>query len=187
MKINLPIGTLHINFYKKLPQARTIGIRNTTQDGKRLLFLDYDNYMLKEQLIPELKYYQKKYKLSNFYIFKSSQKEHGYHAICLDKLDSNLFMQILIESGCDERFKTMSLKDYKAWVLRINPKGKIKKPNYLLTIKSPYDQRIKSKAHALFLQYHYNINTKKLINQDNQKIIIITSYDTISNVTEHET
>lgn len=184
MKINLGFGKLHINYYKTLPIARTIGIRNCTQDGKRLVFLDYDNYLLEEQLIPELKYYQKKYKLSNFYIFKSSQKKNAYHAICLDKLNPIEFMQLLTESGSDERFKTMSLKDYKAWVLRINKKGDSESPKFIRTLKSNNNERVKSKAHAKFLNLQYDLKTENLINMDNQEIIIITSYDTISNIKE---
>lgn len=184
LKINLHIRKIFFNLHiYKMPKiARTIGIRNHTLEGKRLCFLDYDNIMLKEQLIPELRYYQNKYKLSNFYVFKSSQKPNAYHVICLDKMNPNEWMRLLTESGCDERYKTTSLNDYKSWVLRINRKGETESPKFQTIISSRHNNRVKSKAHALFLNLQYGLKTKSLKRQDNNKTLPIVAYNTISNI-----
>lgn len=183
IEIKIKIFNLFFNtyIYKKPKVARTIGIRNHTQEGKRLVFLDYDNYLLEEQLIPELQYYQKRYKLSDFYIFKSSNKPNSYHAICLDKLNPNDFMKLLIESGCDERYKTLALSDFKSWVLRFGKKGLIS-PDLIRIKSSPYQKRPKSKAHAQFINLHYGLNIKKLINLDSSDILPVVAYETISNI-----
>lgn len=184
LKINLNIAKIFLNLhiYKTPKTARAIGIRNHTPEGKRLAFLDYDCIMLEEQLIPELQYFQEKYFLSDFYIFKSSQKPNAYHVICLDKMNANEFMALLIESGCDERYKTTALNDFKSWVLRISKKGTTEAPTYLRTIKSQHNNRIKSKAHAKFLKLQYGINIKKFINLDNNEILPVVAYNTISNI-----
>jgi hypothetical protein len=177
----LNIG-LNLHLYKKPVIARTIGIRNHTLDGKRLVFLDYDNIMLEEQLIPELSYFQKKYKLSSFYIFKSSNRENSYHAICLDKINANTLMNLLIESGCDERYKTFALSDFKSWVLRFGRKGQVINPRLVRVINSSNNHLPKSKAHAQFLQLQYGLNTKSLKNLDDSEVLPIVSYETISNI-----
>jgi hypothetical protein len=183
LEIRLKIFNLYFNIhtYIKPRIVRTIGIRNNTLDGKRLVFLDYDNTLLDEMLIPELQYFQKKYELSNFYIFKSSNKPNSYHAICLDKLNPNELMQLLIESGCDERYKTLALSDLKSWVLRFGKKGLIN-PEIIKVIVSPSNNRQKSKTHALFLHYQYGLNTKNLNNLDDNEVLPIVAYETLSNI-----
>lgn len=172
-----------IKIHKELDTAWTVGVRNHTQDGKRVIFLDYDQILLDEMLIPELKYLQEKYKLSEFYILKSSQKPNSYHAICIDKLTSREWVQLIQETSVDQNYKLMPIMaDHKSWVLRILPKGHSQEPKYLMTLESKYHKREQSKAHALFLKLHYGIKTKHLNMLDNYTELPLIQYETMSNI-----
>ena len=175
-KINLVI-----RIYKRFDATNTLGLMNSTEDGKRLVFLDYDDMLYKEHLLPELKYLQRKYKLSDLYIFKSSQKEGAYHVICLDKLKAREWMSLIEETNVDQNYKKVPINvGNKAWVLRFLPKAKSKKPRLIKIMKSKYQQREKSNAHALFLKYNYGINTKSLKNLDTYTNVTLTIYDTLN-------
>lgn len=145
----------------------TAGIANNTKDAKRILFLDYDNVLFEDMLLPELDYLQRKYQLSEFYIFKSSQKPDGFHAICLDKLNVREWQTILQESSCDEAYKNPRIKDFHRSVLRILPKGKSQAPRFIHKLKSPYQKREKSQAHLNWLHLHHDINIENVKNLDN--------------------
>jgi hypothetical protein len=160
-----------------LSTAKTIGIRNNAQ-GQYIIFLDYDNIIL-ASLFDEIKYLQKKYELSNFYILKSSQKENSYHCICLDKINYQTLRNIINETSCDEQYKTMPISLEHSWVLRILPKNKSLMPKLIKIIKSPYNKRNKSLAHYLFLKYHHGIKNKPT-NLDNNKKLRLVDYQTIS-------
>lgn len=169
--------------HKNKEVAWTAGIRNYTNQGKVVLFLDYDEILLEEMLIPELKYLQEKYKLSDLYIIKSSHKEHSYHVIGLDKLNARTWADILDESSCDQSYKrTPLILDHSSWVLRITEKGDTQSPKYLMTLKSKYQDREKSKAHYLFLKYHYNIEMEEPPNLDDNTILGVIKYPTLSNI-----
>ena len=43
---------LDIRLYSKADYEHTAGLRNSTEDGKRLVFLDYDDMLYREHLIP---------------------------------------------------------------------------------------------------------------------------------------
>jgi hypothetical protein len=159
----------------------TIGLRNNTSDGKRLIFLDYDNTLYHEMLVPEARYLQEKYHLSDFYILKSSQKANSYHAICLDKLDARTWMKVLSEASCDPNYKTAPLLfDCKAWVLRVSPKGSSDAPKLITILKSPYQDRPKSNAHAVFLKFHYGVKIDDLSGLDSGENLCFLEYGTIN-------
>jgi len=183
--LNIHLNILNLNLifrlYKSFNTEQTVGIRNSTEDGKRLIFLDYDNMLYQEQLIPELKWLQKTYKLSDFYIFKSSQKPGAYHVICLDKLTSREWIDIIEKTNVDQNYKKVPIfVDNKAWVLRFLPKAQSKKPELIHILKSKHQQREKSKAHALFLKYNYGININKIKNLDKHTNVLLTLYDTLN-------
>lgn len=71
----------------------TFGINSICQDGKHIIFIDFDNKQLDiiKNIIKEL---QKDNDLSDFYIFSTF---NGYHAICLDKLNIDEIIDILCE------------------------------------------------------------------------------------------
>lgn len=172
---------LNTHIYHKPKITRTIGITNVVYPNmKRIAFLDYDNYNI-DMIIPELQYFQKSYKLSDAYIFKSSNKKDSYHVMFIDQMNPNELMKLLIESNCDERYKTLALSDSKRWTLRFGRKGLIS-PNLIRIITSPFNKRLKSKAHASFLNLQYGLNIEKLINLDDNDILPVVAYDTISNI-----
>ena len=190
-RFNISHSLLRINFviriYQRFDTETTVGIRNSTQDGKRLLFLDYDNILFEEHLIPELKYLQKKYLLSDFYIFKSSQKIGNYHVICLDKLKAREWMSIIEETNVDNNYKNVPvIVDNKAWVLRFLPKRASKKPLLIKILKSSYNKRNKSLAHALFLKYNYNISIEHIKKLDKNTDVTITTYETLNYIKYEE-
>jgi hypothetical protein len=170
--------------HKNKEVAWTAGIRNHTADGRHVIFLDYDMIMLEEMLIPELKYLQEKYHLSDFYILESSHKEHAYHVICLDKLTAREWISVIEETSCDGSYKHFPLlADHSSWVLRITEKGDTKAPKYLMTLKSLYQNREKSKPHALFMEYHYEaLKIKDLNNLDNLTNLPLVQYETGANL-----
>lgn len=172
---------LVLRLFKTFDVEHTIGIRNNTEDGKRLLFLDYENILFSEHLLPELLWLQLTYKLSNFYVFESSQKFGNYHVICLDKLKAREWMEIIEQTNCDSNYKRVPVFiDNKAWVLRFVPKRKSKMPKHILTLKSKYQKREKSNAHALFLSKWYDIDLQNIKNLDAYTNITITEYSTLN-------
>jgi len=182
--LHLKIKIFNINLdsrlYLEYKTTPTLGIRNNTMDGKRILFLDYD-HTLYEHLIEEIKYLQEKHGLSEFYIFKSSNKMHGYHAICLDKLDYKQYKRIIEETSIDEYYKHMPVfNDYKTWVLRIIRKGDSPPPKHIETIKSSFKKRNKSQAHWLFLKNHYNVKGDRPVGLDRYKKVYTVTYGTLN-------
>jgi len=181
LQIKAGLINFKITLYKDLPIEVTNGLQNKCQDGMHVIFLDYDTSLYNEQLIPELKSLQKNYKLSDFYIFKSSQKEGSYHAICLDKLTAREWMNLLEDSSVDKNYKLAPLIiNTKSWVLRFTTKGDSKIPVHIRTLISPYQEREKSRPHALFLHYYYGISIKGLKNLDKNTIISLVRYSTLN-------
>jgi len=170
---------LELQAYKTHPTTGTFGIRNNTPSGHRCLFLDYDEHLL-EFIKPELEYLQKKYKLSEFYIFKSSIRPNGFHAINIDKLNYKEFIRIMGETSCDEYYRKMPITtDHHSWVLRsLKKKGSIT-PKLVTIIKSPHQQRKKSLAHHLYLKWQYGLK-KKPKNLDNNKKLYSIIYGTMN-------
>ena len=167
-------------FNKDYDLATTLGIRNNLPDGTRIIHIDYDNHLI-EHLTPELKHLQKKYKLSEFYLFKSSQKKHGFHAICLDKLNYEEWIRLIGETSCDDYYKYMPItNDFHSWVLRVLSKGKSKVPVLIKVLRSSYQKRKKSYAHHLFLKNHYNIKVKKPQNMDKNIKLYSVYYGTLN-------
>jgi len=182
LNIHIDLFKIHldIRLHSKRKYEHTVGVGNTTEDGKRIIFFEYDDALLKH-IKSEIRYLQEKHKFSDFYIFESSQKEGGYHAICLDKLSLHEFTALLHETSCDIGYKRLPLKtDGRTWVLRFMPKKESRKPKHIHTMKGVSDRREKSKAHALFLHYNYGLKTKKLKNIDNFTKVTLTTYATLN-------
>lgn len=166
--------------------AKAFGIRNNTVDGKRVPFFDYDDTLL-DFLIPELEILQKKYMLSDFYIFKSSQKENGYHVLGLDKLPYKEWLHLIDESSCDEYYRVMPItNDHRSWVLRVSQKAESRAPRLLRVLHSKYQLRPKSRAHALFLNKYHGVNIKNLRGLDHHKILYTIKYETLNFIKKGE-
>lgn len=182
--LHFRFGLFRWNFQGKMfsdyKLAYAGGIRNNTFDGKRVPFFDYDNTLL-EFLIPELKYFQEKYLLSDFYVFKSSQKENSYHVIGLDKLDYREWLQLVGESSCDEYYRTMPVSnDFGSWVLRVTKKKMSKAPKLLCVVRSKNCLRQKSLAHALFLKNQHKVDVSKLKRLDSNTQLFTVNYATMN-------
>jgi hypothetical protein len=172
---------MNLRIHKRFDTEFTLGIRNSTPDGKRVIFLDYDQILFDEELIPELEFLQKKYELSDFYILRSSQKVGNYHAICLDKMKAREWVKLIEETTCDNNYKKIPvLAGHRNWVLRCWKKGDSQKPKLLRILYSPHHKRTKSLAHAMHLHYMYGIRIEKLIKLDNNKQLGIVNYKTLN-------
>ena len=170
---------LHTKLFKNYDLAHTIGIRNNCC-GMRLIFIDWDETKL-DFIMDEVKYLQERFFLSDFYIFKGSQKLGSFHAICLDKLQYKEFMQAMDYTSADNYYKTMPQStDKNAWVLRSEAKAGSNKPELIKIIKSPHQFRQKSLAHYLYLLHNYGIKRKNLKNLDNNTKLYILRYGTLN-------
>jgi len=173
-----------INFSFKLfvwttPKTRTTGVYDICKNGRHILLLDYDKFRL-EWLENEIKYLQQKYKLSDFYIFQSSQ--YSYHAVCFDMLENYLHNQILRQTNIDESFMNATKFDYGSRVLRIFPKGKTPKPKFLKTIKSRFNKYPKSLDHIELFEKNYDIKITNKTKAKKLGEIYLINYPTEVNV-----
>ena len=64
------------------PKTWVLGYSSRTQQGKYVLFHDYDKLNFTD-VKNELKFLQKIYNLSDYYIFELDRK-NSFHAVCLD-------------------------------------------------------------------------------------------------------
>jgi hypothetical protein len=175
---------LWIRGHKDYFTAKTLGIKNRCMDGKYVFFADFDNHLL-EQLIPELQYLQSKHKLSNLYIFRSSQKPHSYLVMGIDKLNYERWVSILNETSCDKFYKDMPItNDYKQWCMRITPKAGSIAPKLIRILQSPNQEREKSRPHWLFLKYHHNLKGCEPNNLDHYNKLYTTQYTTLNYITK---
>jgi hypothetical protein len=153
------------------------GLSSLTEDNKNVIFFDFDNTTLFE-LTKILKQIQKKYALSDIYVFKTNV--NNFHAICLDKFSFGSIIEIhRLTRGYDNKHDKHSIpRGY--WVLRVNEKRGKDKPVYLKTIKSKHNSLWgRSNAHRKYLNLKYGLGIKKLNNFDCLSNIIIDTYQTI--------
>ena len=158
---------------------RTIGVYDICKNGKHVLFLDYDKFRF-EWLVNEIKYLQKKYKLSDFYIFKSSS--YSFHAVCFDMLSNYLHTRVLMETNIDDSFLNAMRFDYGSRVLRIFPKGRTDKPQFLKIIKSRFNKHPKSLDHIKLFENNYNIKVENKRGGISLDEIYLINYPTELNV-----
>ncbi len=160
----------------------TIGIRNSSGKGmnQRVIFLDYDATLFEEMLVPELKYLQDKYGLSDFVVLKSSQKPNCFHAVCFDNVSVSTWKDVVEESSCDENYKKPSLKDFRTSVLRISPKGSSDAPTFFSIVKSPFNNFVKSNAHFNFFVSNYGIPLERKGRFDDSNSVLLVEYTTLN-------
>ena len=152
----------------KIPILYTLGLNSNTEDNKHIIMLDFDIDDI-STVKDEIKNAIEKFKLSSFYIIKST---HGFNAFCLDKVNLNCLFLILNDfENIDKDFIFMTGKRGYA-TIRI---GKDKK--YIMKIESNYNDTIKSKPHKNALKYYYDITINDTINFDNYKIASLCQYE----------
>ncbi len=129
------------------------GITNRCNDGKFVLFLDYDNVPL-QWIIDEITYIQTHFSLGDLHIFKTGK---GYHVINTEKRQFGTILEIMKSTTCDPHYITVPLKYGKrVWTLRIsNKKGK---PNirWIMTIKGR-SRCVMSSPHNWLLRELYGV------------------------------
>jgi len=124
------------------------GMQNIAYGGYYLPFFDYDlNHY--DKIEKDLLFLQKKYKLSDIFIFDSI---HGYNAFSLDKLPYNIFKDLCNDSKyiCED-YRTLGLKRG-VLTLRV---GTDKILKYILFKTGNWK---KSLAHYIALQLFYDVN-----------------------------
>lgn len=163
-------------FYRT-PDTWSVGQTSRCQDGRHVLFFDYDHIGLKE-IEDELKYLQETFLLSHAYIFENDQ-DKSYHAVILDKFSLKEAHSILKESNVEWAYlESVRFTRGREWVLRIDKKGKRKAPIFLKVLKSKFVEREISKAHKLFLQKWFKAPKFKYFKQDKSTVIPLVNYNT---------
>jgi len=166
------------------PDAWVHGYSSRTEQGRYVLFHDYDSLDL-TSVMDDLKYLQKKYNLSEYYIFKTD-REDSFHAVCLDTFSLSDAYDIQKDSSCDLAFiHSIKRLKTKEWILRIGEKGNRDPPKFFCSLKGTNPQKnVKSSAHANFMIKHFDM--KEFIHKtgkwDKCSRLALVDYDTANRV-----
>jgi len=163
--------------------AYAIGTYSMCSDGKHVVYLDYDNFR-EEWLFDEMKHLIKEHKLSDIYIFSSSETKKGrsFHCICFDKFKAREYNDLVMGTNADVLFRNNSFFDLQnARVLRFSAKtnSQINRPKLYKVIRSKYSIRPKSLSHILFYERMFGIEIKNKELNDGKNDIGIIKYATI--------
>ena len=184
--LGIPFTGKKARFYFQLyknPNEWVKGYSSRTQNGRYVLFHDYDNLELSE-VVEELKWLQKKHSLSDYYVFKSPDLENSYHAVCLDTMPISEAYEIQKQTSGDGAFiNSIKKLKTKEWILRCSNKGERNPPMFLRMLKSKKNRRIKSKAHANFLR-KFGVGISKKGKWDNQTELTLVDYNTANRTTK---
>lgn len=176
MKINLSLFNIEIGIIASARKKRTEtvkGITNRCEDGKYILFLDYDNIPY-EWLKDELKAIQIEFSIKELFVMKSSKD--SYHIISFEKMTRETYEQILHRSSCDKGYKTIPfIWGKKLNTLRISEKNG-KKPEFFdyLNYRSLIMDKEISKPHAKIFKLLYDLNP--IGNKDEAQNVIFAEY-----------
>lgn len=172
LKIRLSSYTLIFQIVARRTRKELIhGYTNRCIDGKYIVFLDYDRIDF-DWIKEELKHLQTMFSLGDFYIFQSS--EESYHAVCLDKIELNKYVQVLKNSSVDVNYVNVPLYfGRKIWTLRLTDKDKLS-VRFVGKFKS-IGKKMQSSAHADVLNKLFNLKIK-LNYPDNKKKLVLAQY-----------
>jgi len=151
---------------------RIDGITNITEDGKWIIFMDFDGFKIEwlDFIVPHI---QKLYGLSDAYVFQSSND--GFHVITFDKLTINKLVDVLKSSSTDPNYVFVPLRYGKrVWSLRASAKNG-EKPKYLKSYKHK-GRHIRSLAHMIIFEKIYGIKVDKSNNDGLKNHIVICDY-----------
>jgi hypothetical protein len=165
------------------PDAWVHGYSSRTEQGKYVLFHDYDNLDL-NSIAQELRFLQKKYKLSAYYVFKLD-RENSFHAVCLDTFPISKCYEIQKSTSCDLAF-IHSIKNLqtKEWILRIGKKGSRNMPKFYCELPSKNDLHVKSTGHKEFLEKFFFLPKEffKGRKWDGCKALSMVNYNTANRI-----
>lgn len=172
---------IHWMLYKS-PDTWVTGYTSRTQNNQHVLFFDFDDINL-DVLKEEIKFLQKKYKLSDFYIWEMD-RPNAYHAVCLDTFCLQDAYEILSRSGADQSFINAPRNlPFREWTLRIGKKGNRNPPKYLCLVHGNKYLHLRSLGHANFLKkLGVPIQNKNIGKWDGYKMPTIVSYNTANRV-----
>ena len=163
-------------FYRT-PDVWTSGMTSRCQDGKHVIFLDYDHMGLSE-IKDEIKFLQEYRELSHAQFFELD-RERSYHVVILDKFPLKKAYEIQSETNIEWAYlNSIRFTRGREWVLRIDAKGKRKMPKYKFTLKSKVDKREISTAHKVFLEKYYGVPKIKYRKEDHLTKMPLVNYNT---------
>jgi len=160
------------------PIHKTIGITNIVHSNKLpknkkhfTIFLEYD-HTTKNTIIKKIKNLHKIIPFKNAYFIKSRPNQNNrWHVIIPEIFTEGEWLTALAESGCDDSYKSMSIKRGYS-VLRISEKKDIPKPKYAFKITfSQPQKRLESSWHAEYLKKAYGITSHLIQLRTTSKII----------------
>lgn len=172
----MKIGKWFVTFSVRLKIRKTEetrGLSSICEDLKHIVCLDYDK-IDKNVVVKELKYIQKKFGLTPFYLFTTEEKEEkgitigNYHARSITKLTPSEVMTIQKNTHCDSNYITMPIRNkFRSWVMRDTIKGNKQPPEYIGIIgeKINLDNET-SKGHLNFLKSVYGVDDVSYTNLD---------------------
>lgn len=162
-------------FYNE-PCVWVHGYSSRTKSGRYVLFHDYDNLDL-ASVVYELKWLQRKFNLSNYYIFKLD-RENSFHAVCLDTFSLAKAFDIQKTTSCDMAFiNSIKRLETKEWILRWDSKGDRAAPEFYTAVVSKNNKHVKSSAHAAFLR-KLEVSVPKKGPWDGFKKLALVDYNT---------
>lgn len=146
-----------------------LGFNSICEDGKHILLLDYDlNKDRLQDIECELMTVSKRYKLSDMYIFEST---NGFNVVCLSKRNIKIVEQIRNDCNfSDKKHNEIGLKR-NGWVLRI---GYDKKLCSHIEIEQEGDEL--SNAHRILLNALYGLTINKSRYFDNLTDVLFEKY-----------
>lgn len=181
-KVKIPFisRSFNLNFlFYKTPETWVYGYSSRTQQGKYVLFHDYDNLTFAD-IKQELIFLQKQFNLSDYFIFELD-RENSFHAVCLDTFSLNEAYEIQKATSSDLAFiNSIKILKTREWVLRLSEKGQRSPPKHIKTIKNT-GNRVKSTAHAELLR-KMGVPVPKKGSWDTCKKLSLVKYDTFNRV-----
>ena len=190
MKMNLKIGNNIIQFaaFKK-PSLAIKGYTSRCEDGKHVLFLDYDMVNF-DIVLADIKVISSS--ITHAIIFTTKEIKEGedrygnYHVICIDKFFFSEVLEIMAKTHADSYHRNLAKRTrYRAWVLRFTGKGSRSPPELKLWV-----DLIKYKLHTKQSLAHWKFITlifpelkrykeAKYFDFDGLTTATITEYNTI--------
>ena len=182
-KVNHRKNIFSLSIFKK-PTVAT-GVTSMCEDGKHILFLDYDD-VCEWIVLQDLEMLQRTCQLSPFYLFTTKQeiikkqRVGNYHAICLTKMSPSDVIGYQRMTHSDRAYMTMPLRNiFRSWVLRLSGKGKRKRPKLVSVIgEENLDQEISSAHLTLLKKFYPKLPKIDYSNKDKSKKIYKNIYET---------
>ena len=155
------------------------GIASSCEDGKEVLFIDYDNCE-KRVIVKDYQLIQEENKLPPGYLFQT--KKGNFHVICLKKFYVKEIFNIIAKTHCDVNYVSMPLRNkYRNWVLRISNKGKRNGPRFIEIIGEHKNLNYEvSKPHIDFLNKIHKLPKLNYRNLDSCNKIYLQEYETMN-------